>query len=134
MSMRDYAYVDYGLVLDKKTIKYMYGKVFKDGNEEYEEDMGYALYDKGIVEYTGEFTGEAMKIDDNGNDTWGDSTVYTADVIYYVPLGKYPSLFKANYKDINEIVEEFKSKVGEYMPEGYDYRANIRHIIGTTFG
>lgn len=133
MSMRDYAYVDYGLVLDKKTIKHMYDKVF-DTPEEYEEDMGYALYVKGIVEYTGEFTGEAMRIDDNGNDAWRDTTVYSADVIYYVPLGKYPSLFEANYKDINEIVEEFKFKVGEYMPEDYDYRSNIRHIIGTTWG
>ena len=69
-----------------------------------------------------------------GNDDWRDSLVYSADVFYYVPLGKYPSLFEANYKDINEIVNEFKSKVGKYMPEGYDYRANIRHIIGTTFG
>ena len=133
MSMRDYAYVDYGLVLDKETIRHMYSKVF-EGQEEELNDMGYALYDEGIVEYTGEFTGEAMKIEDNGNDDWRDTIVYSADVFYYVPLGKYPSLFEANYKDINEIVDEFKSKVGKYMPESYDYRANIRHIIGTTFG
>ena len=133
MSMRDYAYVDYGLVLDNETIKHMYAKAIS-GQGEDEYDMGYELYNKGIVEYTGEFTGEARRIEDNGNDAWGDATVYSADVIYYVPLGKYPSLFEVNYKDMNEIVEEFKSKVGEYMPEGYDYRANIRHIIGTTFG
>jgi hypothetical protein len=27
-----------------------------------------------------------------------------------------------------------KEKIGEYLPEDYDYRTNIRHIIGTTFG
>ena len=133
MSMRDYAYVDYGLVLDEKTIKHMYAKAI-GGQEDNIHDMGYELYDKGIVEYTGEFTGEAMKVDDNGNDNWGYSTIYSADVIYYVPLGKYPSLFEAHYKDMSEIVEELKSKVSEYLPDGYDYRANIRHIIGTTFG
>lgn len=133
MSMRDYAYVDYGLVLDENTIKHMYAKAI-GGQDEDEYDMGYELYNKGVVEYTCEFTGEAMRIDDDGNDACGDTTVYSADVIYYVPLGKYPSLFEANYKDMNEIVEEFKFKVGEYMPDGYDYRANIRHIIGTTFG
>ena len=133
MSMRDYAYADYGLVLDENTIKYMYAKAI-GGQEDNMHDMGYALYDKGLVEYAGEFTGEAMRVEDNSNDDWRDTITYCADVIYHVPLGRYPSLFEANYKDMNEIVDEFKSKVGEYMPDGYDYRANIRHIIGTTFG
>lgn len=133
MSMRDYAYVDYGLVLDEETIKYMYAKAI-GGQEEDVNDMGYELFDKGIVEYTGEFTGEAMRVENNSNDNWNDTLVYSADIFYYVPLGLYPSLFKAQYKDMNEIVEELKSKVGEYMPDGYNYRANIRHIVGTTFG
>lgn len=133
MSMRDYAYVDYGLVLDENTIKHMYAKAI-GGQEDNTHDMGYALYDKGIVEYSGEFTGEAMRVEDNSNDDCNDSIVYSADVFYYVPLGLYPSLFKAQYKDMDEIIEELKSKVGKYMPDSYDYRANIRHIIGTTFG
>ena len=35
---------------------------------------------------------------------------------------------------MEEIVEELKSKVGEYLPEDFDYRKNIRHISGTYFG
>ena len=133
MSMRDYAYLDYGLVLDEETIRHMYA-VAIGGQDKDLSDMGNALYDKGIVEYTGEFTGEAIRVRDDGSDDWNDSLVYSADVFYYVPLGLYPSFFKAQYKDMNEIVEELKSEVGKYMPEGYDYRVNIRHIVGTYFG
>lgn len=133
MSMRDYAYNDYGLVLDEDTMKYMYAKAV--GEQEADlYDMGYALYEKGMCEYTGEFTGEASFIDDDGDDDWRISESYSCDAIYYVPIRKYPSLFQAPYSNIDEIVEEFKSKVGAYMPDGYDYRANIRHIVGTVFG
>lgn len=44
------------------------------------------------------------------------------------------ALFKAAYKDMNELIDEFKSDIGEYLPEDFDYRANIRHIVGTYFG
>jgi hypothetical protein len=35
---------------------------------------------------------------------------------------------------MGEIIEELKEEVGQYLPNDYDYRKNIRHIIGTTFG
>ena len=75
-----------------------------------------------------------MWVEDNSNDDWNNTIIYSGDTLCYVPLGRYPSLFEAQYESIQEIVDIFKSKVGEYMPKGYDYRANIRHIIGTTFG
>ena len=131
MSMRDYAYEDYGLVLDEATMKHICAKMFDESVEDGE--LGYALYEADFCQSAGEFTGEAFTIRDDGGDEYSRSS-YCCDSLYYVPFEKYPSLFNAPYKDINEIVEEFKSKVGEYMPEGYDYRANIRHIIGTTFG
>ena len=133
MSMRDYACEDYGLVLDFETMKHICAKMFADEPVE-EGDEGCALYEAGICNLFGQFTGEAFGIQDNGNDIWDNSTTYSCDEVYYVPLDKYPSLFSTAYKDINEIVEEFKAKIGEYMPDGYDYRANIRHIVGTTFG
>lgn len=132
MSSRDYGYADYGLVLDKETIKHMYTEAIN--NPEELEDMVYALYEHGICEYIGDFTGEALWVEDNSNDDWNNTIIYSGDTLCYVPLGRYPSLFEAQYESIQEIVDIFKSKVGEYMPEGYDYRANIRHIIGTTFG
>ena len=133
MSMRDYSYVDYGLVLDEQTVKHMYNKAF-DGREEEWEDMLYALYDEGICEYAGDFTGEAIGVDDDGSNSWNDTIVYNNDMLYYVPLRKYPSLFHKAYDSIIDIINELKENIGQYMPEGYNYRANIRHIVGTTFG
>ena len=133
MSMRDYACEDYGLVLDDKAMRHICDKMFIDDPVE-AGDEGYALYESGFCNLFGQFTGEAFGIQDNGNDTWDNSTNYGCDEVYYVPFDKYPSLFSTAYANIDEIVEEFKTKIGEYLPEDYNYRSNIRHIIGTTFG
>jgi hypothetical protein len=131
--MRDYAAEDYGLVLDDKALRSICDKMFADEPVD-EGDEACALYEANICNLFGEFTGEAFYIYDDGNDVWDRSTSYSCDEVPYVPLKKYPSLFRAPYKDFNEIIAEFKEEIGEYLPEDYNYRANIRHIIGTTFG
>jgi hypothetical protein len=35
---------------------------------------------------------------------------------------------------VDEIIEEMKQKVGELLPDDYDYRKNIVHVVGTYFG
>lgn len=136
MSMRDYAVDDYGLVLDKETVKTIASQVIDDYTEE-ENVMGvwgYELYDRGICEYIGDFTGEAQEIDGQGLYWGGDSQEYYGDVIVYVQATHYPTLFRKAYNNMDEIVEEFKNRIGEYLPEDFDYRKNIRHICGTYFG
>lgn len=132
MSMREYAYEDYGLVLDKATMEHIYVKKFNEPIGD--EDVIDALWDSEFCTLAPEFTGEAFRIEDDGKDGWYDTLVYACDAVYYVPFDKYPSLFDAPYSNIDEIIEEFKTKIGEYMPDGYDYRTNLRHIVGTTFG
>lgn len=135
MSMREWAVDDYGLLLTKETIKIIASKVLDDLEERDEDEYGDALYEEGICEYIGEFTGEAIYIEDDGTEDWrrsGES--YNGDRVYYVNVSKYPSLFKAAYKHIDEMVDEFKCKVGDYLPEDFDYRAYIRHIVGTYWG
>ena len=134
MSMRDYAIDDYGLVLDEKTMKLIASKVFDDfaDNDEEYGDWGYELYDKGICEYISEFTGESQELNDDGVYTWnGNSKDYRCDAICYVPTSKYPTLFKRAYNDMDEIVNEFKTKLGKYLTEDFDYRNRICHISGT---
>ena len=133
MSMRDYAYEDYGLILNNETIKTICEKLFANDLHE-ENDDGYSLYDAGICQMVGNFTGELYPIRDDGGDDWSNSETPNDDSIFYIPVEKYPTLFKTAYKDIDEIVAEFKEALGEYLPDSYDYRANIRHIVGTTFG
>lgn len=133
MSMRDYAVSDFGLLLDEETIKIIGSKVLEDYTDE--DDMAYELYDNGICEYISDFTGEAIPIREDGCVSWGDDGEnYRCETIVYVPTSNFPTLFKKAYENIDEIIDEFKGKVGEYLPDGFDYRGKIRHISGTYFG
>lgn len=133
MSMRTYSYEDYGLVLDDETIKIICEKAFADEPSE-EEDDGYSLYDAEICQLAGNFTGEILPILDNGREDWNNSETVDDDSVFYVPVAKYPSLFGAAYNNIDEMVAEFKEAIGKYLPDDYDYRSNIKHIVGTTWG
>lgn len=133
MSMRDYAYEDYGLVLNEETIKMICEKVFADDLHD-GEDGGYALYEAEICQIANNFTGELYPITDEGKDNWDRSETPDDDSIFYIPVEKYPSLFKTAYNNMDELVAEFKKALGEYLPADFDYRSNIRHIVGTTWG
>lgn len=138
MSMRDYAVNDYGLLLTKEMVKMVASKVCEDyTDEDYAEDpwgFNEELYDNGIIQYIGNFTGEAIEVNDLGENLWGDSEYYGDDAIYYVPTSKISTLFRAAYRDMDDLIKEFKSKVGEYLPEDFDYRKYVRNISGTYFG
>ena len=135
MSMRDYAVDDYGLLLTGETMKIIASKVCDDFEDMEEDDYGYALYEEGICEYIGDFTGEAgVLLDDGLNDWIRSGEMYDGDLIYYIPVSSYPTIFKAAYENMNALIAEFKEKVGEYLPEDFDYRSNVRHIVGTYFG
>ena len=135
MSMRYDAIDDYGLLLTEETMKIIASKVCDDFDNMEEDEYGYALYYDGICEYIGDFTGKAVLILDDGLNDWtrsGES--YSSDQIYYIPVSSHPTLFKPAYESMNAVIAEFKKKVGEYLPEDFDYRSNIRHIVGTYFG
>ena len=136
MSMRDYAVDDYGLTLNETAVNDIASQIFgEDYTENTSSYWGYELYEKGICEYISEFTGELQEVDDDGVFLWGgDYETYDRDVIVYIPLKSYPTLFQKAYNNMEEIVEELKSKVGKYLHEDFDYRKNIRHISGTYYG
>ena len=138
MSMRDYAVDDYGLLLTSETLKVMASKVCDDYTEEaYAEDewsFHEELYDKGIVEYISSFSGESVVINDLGESMWCEGESYGDDVIYFVPTLKISTLFRAAYRNMEDMINEFKNRVGEYLPADFDYRKYIRHISGTYFG
>lgn len=138
MSMRDYAVDDYGLLMTTEMMKMVASKVCDDYTEEdYDEDeyaFNEELYNKGIVEYISEFNGEAIAISDDGENAWCDSEYYGCETIWYVPAKNISTLFKAAYKDMDEMIEEFKNRLEEYFPSDFDYRKYIRHISGTYYG
>lgn len=138
MSMRYYAVNDYGLVMTREMLKNICSKYYREYTEEKYNDDEYsfndALYEEGVVEYISGFTGEAMVIDDNGNDDYNSSEAYNDDTIYYVPTQNYGTLFKAAYANMEELESEFRNKFNKYFPDDFDYRKHICHIVGTYFG
>ena len=138
MGMRDYAVDDYGLLMTKEMLMMVAAKVCNNyTKKDYEEDefaFNEELCDEGIVEYIGSFTGESIEINDDGTNNWGVCEYYSDDVIYYAPTKHICTLFKAAYKDIDEMIAEFKNRLGEYLPEDFDYRKYIRNISGTYYG
>lgn len=138
MSMRDYGVNDYGLIVNEETMKLLASKAIKEfTKEDYEEDSDYyadELYEKRIIEYISEFTGESTKVDNEGKSIWNSGETYDSDRIYYVSVWNYSTLFKAAYENMDDLVGEFKVRLGEYLPEDFDYRGNIRHIVGSYYG
>ena len=138
MSMRDYAVNDYGLLMTIEMLEMIASKVC-DGYTEaaYTNDpwsFNEEIYDKGIVEYIGSFTGESIVINDKGENIWSVSEYYDDDVIWYAPTKNISTLFKAAYRDIDEMIEEFRERLGAYLPSDFDYRKYIRNISGTYYG
>ena len=140
MSMRDYAVDDYGLVIDSNIMHCLAVKLYDDCTDEEWEKDEYGFIE-GVVDSLGlesisNFVGEAFPIKDNGDTEWGDasSDFYDNDSIYYVAVSQCPNLFVAPYKDIDDLICSFESAIGEYLPENYAYRRNIRHIVGTYYG
>lgn len=141
MSMRDYAVYDYGLLLTKEMMKTLAEKHCKDFTEEDFEMDEFGFYEEvedvfgGNIEYICEFTGEAKYVEDSGDCGWGCDTIYfNGAYIYYIPINRRLTLFKAAYKNMDDMIDDFKERVGKYMPDNFDYRANMRYIVGTYWG
>lgn len=132
MSIRTYACEDYGLVLTEDVMKLICEKVCEEPTED--ESYGMVLYDMDICSCVGNFSGETFPITDRGTDTYDGSEDFEDDSIYYIPAQKYSTLFAAAYKNMDEMVAEFKEHLDKYLPNDFDYRSNIRHIIGTVWG
>jgi len=123
MSMRDYSVVAYGVVLN---------------NLVDDDDLLQDLVEGDSISSQFSFTGESFKIKDNGNPDWGQCEDYRDDTIYYVELPKYPSLFKAAYKNMRELVTDMVNRYNgiEGLPKltRKKVRESIRLIQGTYYG
>lgn len=139
MSMRDYGISEYGLLLDDEALQYMASKICKNYSDDAYKDDKWDFIDEiysTCCEYLSNFTGETFEIDDVGDDIVGskNNEIFYETTILYVPCNKFPKLFSTAYQSVDEIVDEMRERVGKYLPSDFDYRGNIRHIVGTYFG
>lgn len=138
MSMRNYAVDDYGLVLFSDDLRLLAEKIVDDFSEcDWENDM-YSIIedvvDKLGIEYISSFTGETYQLLDDGDIDWADSGFFNDDMIYYIHVSKYPNIFEKAYESMDELLAEFKEKIGKYLPSDFDFRGHTKHIVGTYFG
>ena len=94
MSMRNYSFSDYGIVLN--------GLVGVDVLEELAEDE--------TVDTQFSFTGDAFPLDDEGNPVWNKADTFCDESLYYVPLQRSPGFFKAAYKNMDELVADMLAR------------------------
>lgn len=139
MSMRNYGFDEYGLLVDGELLKTMYFLEHPNStDEEYAEngiDYAYKLYENGIVEVAGDFTGEAHTINDNGRtEWWKDQVYFHNDTLFYVPTLNAPCLFSAAYESMGDLLAEFETALSGYIPVDYDLRPHVYHIVGTYYG
>lgn len=126
MSMHEYGYSDYGMIIDNAAEK----EILERG--EY-EDLS-ELWEDGRCQYVSEFTGTAYRLNEHGDPTWSEDYMFDDDQLYYVGLGKEPSLCRQAYSSVYEIVEELKNNLNDLLPDDFDIRSRLCFIAGTYFG
>ena len=135
MSMRDHSINDYGLLLTEETMHCLANKLCSDFSEEKWELDSYdfieSVKDKISACCAVEFTGKAYMLDNAGFDKPYNFYDFVNEIIFYLPINPYASLFKATYGSMDEIIAEFKEKLGKYLPDDFNYRPYIMHFTGT---
>ena len=128
MSMRNYSFSDYGIVLN--------GLV--DGGTQ--EDLA----ECGIVETQFSFTGDAFPLYDNGNPKYGEADTFNDEAIYYIALQRSPNFFKAAYRDMEELVADMLARYRNMRRKDESHRLPVltakkvrrllRMVDGTYYG
>ena len=58
---------------------------------------------------------------------------YDDDIIAYVPSEKAASLFTQAYKDLDELEQEYRKTLKDWLPDDFPFREHIVDISGTYY-
>lgn len=137
--MKDYSISDFGIIFCTKELEYA-ALILKaeDNNFEYLDENGdideYCVAESIDLEQVSSFTGDAVLVDIDSNYDYGNVVSFSDETIIYANVQKWSTLFKAAYSSMSEIVDEMKKNYGMYLPCDFDYKSNIRKIVGTYYG
>lgn len=138
MSMGNNGFSEYAFVFTENTVKTIAKKILSDySDEKYQKDkFFYADYVREELDlnYEAEFSGDAYSLNEDGKPDFFKEKSYNCELLLYLPLKRGVSLFQATYKNIEEIVNEIKGEIGNYLPEDFNYKQNIVFICGTYYG
>ncbi len=129
MSMRDYSFDDYGIILKKEDIERIINITSKENGEICDSEVLEENFD-----YQISFTGEAVGLLDDGTEDWNKYMTFNYETIYYCGLKNASTLIKPAYSSLDEAAEELKDYYGMWFPNDFDFRSNICHITGTYYG
>lgn len=127
MAMRNYAYTEYGMVLDNEA-----ERAIKERRPDIKslDDLA----DRNLCEFCFDFNGEAYHIDDDGNVIYFRAESYDFNSLFYFALRKFPSLCECAYESVDEIVDEIRERTQYLLPPDFDIRSRLRFISGTYYG
>ena len=136
MSTKNNAVVDLALVLTEDEICELYAEEMEKRGCDCEDVwsiVGCLANDD--FSYESDFTGELL---DPETLKFGEASneCFCGDPIFYISASKWVvNPFKQAYKDMNEVVEEFKRHpLCANFPKDFDYESHIRVIVGTCYG
>lgn len=126
MSMRNYAFQEYGILL----------------NDLVDENLLEELAEDEVVERQFSLTGGAFALRDDGTEDWGDCTYFNDAPVFYLSLPRHPQFFKAAYRDMDDLVRSVARVYWQARREDGrlpklklpDIRKRIRSISGTYLG
>lgn len=135
--MQNNGFSEYAFVVTDEIAKAISKKLFNSSDEEFEKNKSIyidRLKEELELNYETEFTGDAYSLNEDGKPDFFKENSYNCELLLYLPLKKPISLFEATYNGFDEIVEEIKGEIGDYLPKDFDYRQNIFFICGTYYG
>ena len=129
----------YGILVPEEVMKRLAEKLCDGYSEEayaedsFDFDEEVAAQSEGGIIRIGDFSGYASLISPE-KELAGLRQVYEDESFYHIPLQKAPSLFKAAYSSMEEVIAEVKESAKDLLPEDFDYTHNLCHFVGSTFG
>ena len=131
MSMREYAVNAKGLLLNNLKVD---GKTIS-------HDILEELVEEGVCTCTG-LIGETFPYDEKGRINWNASEHLNDEMVYYIDLPRYESLFRRAYKDMAELVRDMKRAYDKAREKDNrlpkltlgQVQKNIRDISGIYYG
>lgn len=123
--MRNYPEYGFGLMLNKEESKAFCKKYNVVEGENYEcDDMEYYLED--CRYYTDDFDGRHFYSANKNIDNEGATGLF-----FFADW--QPDAFKVAYYSMDDCVEEFKNKIGKYLPEDFNWEDHIGYFQAAIF-
>ncbi len=122
MSMRENYVFDYGMVLNEEQIKMIAKRIIPEeewisGEWEDAVPWEYAEAIEDIVVSYGEFSGEAYELSSDGYvHNFEKDYLSGKDSLFYIPVNRFPTLFKTSYKDLEDAKSEISEKIHNAFP------------------